>query len=68
MKQDVCGFLQSHALSFYMLLTSVNTRLQLPVDKLYGILYGKQKREVLCCVHKKRNSGFSQEDGYDLSR
>ena len=68
MKQDACGFLQSHALSFYMAVTGRNTWLQLSVDKLYGILYGKQKREVLCCVHKKRNSGFSQEDGYDLSR
>lgn len=68
MKQDACGFLQSHALSFYMLLTSADTRLQLSVDKLYGILYGKQKRKMLCCVHKKRNVSFSQEDGYDLSR
>lgn len=68
MKHDACGFLQSHALSFYMLLISVNTRLQLSVDKLYGILYGKQKRKMLCCVHKKRNVSFSQEDRYDLSR
>lgn len=68
MNQDACGFLQSHALSFYMLLISVNTRLQLSVDKLYGIPYGKQKRKMLCCVHKKRNVSFSQEDRYDLSR
>lgn len=68
MNQDACGFLQSHALSFCMLLISVNTRLQLSVDKLYGILYGKQKRKMLCCVHKKRNVSFSQEDRYDLSR
>lgn len=68
MNQDACGFLQSHALSFYMLLISVNTRLQLSVDKLYGILYGKQKRKMLCCVHKKRNVSFSKEDRYDLSR
>lgn len=68
MKQDACGFLQSHVLSFYMLLISVNTRLQLSVDKLYGIPYGKQKRKMLCCVHKKRNVSFSQEDRYDLSR
>lgn len=68
MNQDACGFLQSHTLFFYMLLISVNTRLQLSVDKLYGIPYGKQKRKMLCCVHKKRNVSFSQEDRYDLSR
>ena len=54
------GLRQSHALSLYMALTSENvaatggnTRLQLSVDKLYGILYGRQKRKMLCCVHNK---------------
>ena len=51
-----------------MAVTGRNTWLQLSVDKLYGIPYGKQKRKMLCCVHKKRNESFSQEDRYDLSR
>ena len=37
----------------YMAVTGRNTWLQLSVDKLYGILYGKQKRKVLCCVYNK---------------
>ena len=53
----------------YMAVTGRNTWLQLSrLTNCMVYLMVSKKRKMLCCVHKKRNVSFSQEDRYDLSR